>query len=45
MTATAEREHSATETERGGFGQLVRAEWTKFRTVMAPFAASAWCTK
>ena len=33
MTATAEREHSATETERGGFGQLVRAEWTKFRTV------------
>ena len=33
MTATAERERSATATERGGFGRLLRAEWTKFRTV------------
>jgi len=33
MTATAERERSATETGRGGFGRLLRAEWTKFRTV------------
>jgi hypothetical protein len=32
-TTTAAPDHAATRAERGRFGDLLHAEWTKFRTV------------
>ncbi|GIH18054.1 ABC transporter permease subunit [Rugosimonospora africana] len=41
MTATATSHRSAVESGRAGFGQVLRAEWTKFRTVRGWLIATA----
>ncbi len=41
MTATVTSYRSTVETGRAGFGQVLRAEWTKFRTVRGWLVATA----